>query len=36
MNRAAFDFLEILLKALTESPVIQLLHFKDLVSREIK
>lgn len=35
MNAAAFDFLEILLKALTKNPAIQILNFKDLVSRKI-
>ena len=35
MNAAAFDFLELLLKALTKNPAIQILNFKDLASRKI-
>ena len=34
MNDAAFDFLEILLKALLNSPKIQLVNFKDLVRQK--
>jgi peptidoglycan/xylan/chitin deacetylase (PgdA/CDA1 family) len=35
MNPAAFDFLEILLKALTKTPAIQIMNFKGLVGRKI-
>jgi len=35
MNTVAFDFLEILLKALTDHPRIQIFNFKDLISNKI-
>ena len=35
MNRAAFDFLEILLKKLLECPGLRLVHFKDLAEKQI-
>ena len=35
MNDAAFDFLELLLKALVNHPKIQLVNFKDLVSQKV-
>ncbi len=35
MNDAAFDFMEILLKALTESPDLQPVHFRDLAENRV-
>ncbi len=35
MNAAAFDFLEILLKKLIETPGLRLVHFKDLIENRV-
>jgi hypothetical protein len=35
MNDAAFDFMEILLKALAESPNLQPVHFRDLAENRV-
>ncbi len=35
MNTAAFDFLEILLEKLVETPDLRLVHFKDLVEKQL-
>ena len=35
MNDAAFDFLEVLLKALTSYPDVHLVHFKDMIGQRI-
>jgi hypothetical protein len=35
MNDAAFDFIEVLIKKLVESPKIELVNFKDLAENMI-